>query len=1021
MLVNCPSCKTSVEVTFDRGAEDETLNAEDGTVVIDCPKCGEIEIPGNINETILAKDPEVFGNEKLAHFSLLRLLGQGGFGTVWLAEDSKLGRQVALKVPVSSDGNVKSLLHEAKTAARLKHPHIVSVYEVGLEEGQVYIASEFIDGMTLRDLLTTGKQKISRTVELLIAIAEALQHAHTHDVIHRDIKPANIIINKEGEPFVTDFGLAKKISADASISSEGQVLGTAKYMSPEQASGKTRETDHRTDIYALGVILFEMLTTHPPFRGNVRAILHQKIFDEAPSPGTLDPTIPKDLETICMKCLDRDPDKRYQQAQDFADELKRFQAGEPILARPISTVEKVWRWCRRRPGVATLLASLFLSLTCGLLGVSYFWIEAEASANISNRMFYRSQMKLALQYLALGDPIALKETLFPFEDGQSLADLKGFEWDYYDTRADIFQQIVSINEPVVDVAISGKGDLFAGCSASKELIVWDTKTGEEVNTLKLASGEFTTLSFSPNSDILATGSSDGELRLWNPRVTDHPILQDKHGPRVKLIRFSPDGKLLASGGKNGALRVRDSKTLELVSEIPIGMTELVDFRFSPDSTQIAIGTNNDIITIWKVDSRERLLRSPPIPLLSQIVFSEDSQSLIAGTDPGELVKLELESNQLKYLTASRLGIVGDIEFSKSPKRLLIARQTGHLFVYDPERFTETNRLSTHVLSFGTLDRSRNGKLIVTGSGDGTIKILKMDRLALPDVLWSDSHIRQVEVINQGEAIATLVGDKRVDIQQLNQVVPETVPLHSIGERLTSMSAQTDGQLLAIAGSEATVLIWDLVKHEVIAELDTESAGTTDVLFSKTGKYLAVINRSGKVWLYNSEKFETPYLDWKTEGLKVAAFCFHPEEDVFVTAFEDGQIEFFDLKQDGKRTRSLQTEKNPRAICFCNSGESLVIGTNSGRIHIWDSDEPRKFRTIKAHAARINDIVSFPDEKRFATASRDQQIKIWDLESADQITSLRGHQTQIFSLALTPDGSQLISAGLSGDIRIWRGK
>lgn len=1022
MIINCPSCKTPVEVNFESGADDETLNAGEGSSFIHCPRCGEVKIPGDIHETRIATNVEEMIEEKLAHFSLQRLLGQGGFGTVWLAEDLKLGRKVALKVPVASDGNIKSLLHEAKTAARLKHQHIVSVYEVGLEEDQVFIASEYIEGMTLRDLLSTGKQGYRKTVDLLIKIAEALQHAHENGVIHRDIKPANIMIDRQGNPYVTDFGLAKKISADASISSEGQVLGTAKYMSPEQASGKTRETDHRTDVYAIGVILFEMLTTHPPFRGNVRAILHQKIFEEAPSPKTLDPGIPKDLETICIKSLEKDADKRYQSAQEFADELKRFEAGEPIKARPISTVEKTWRWCRRRPGVATLLLSLFLSLSTGLAGVSYFWLRAEESAAISNNMFYRSQMKLALQYLSAGDPDALKTTLFPFDNGQSLASLRGFEWDYYDKRADIFDQIVSIDESVTDVAISGNGELFAGCSDNRELKVWKRNQSEPFRILKLPAGKFSSISFSSKDNNLVTGSTDGVIRLWKPISGTEPIAEAKHGPAIKKIRFSSDGKLIASAGVKGAVRIRNSQTLEIVAEIPIGQTEFIDFALSPNSQEIAIATDNDIITVWKIEGRQRLHRSAPMDGMTTILYQTDGKTVLAGRLNGQIVEWSLPENQLVSRSSINLGAVGDIEISPLNKRVYVARETGLFYVYDDQTYLESNRVSTHVLNFGTIDQTRSGKFIVAGSGDGSIKVMRMDELALPDVTWCDSHIRDVAVLPDGKRSIAIIGDKNIEVMDYNTLEKETLSLKlDESEKLISLSVQPQGNLVAIAGNSPVVRFWDVKRKKFNSPLPLETEeGVKEVQFSPDGKRLAVFYRPGHVWIYDTSNFEEPEASWEYHS-KISAVQFLDNSEQLIVALENGTIQIREVNQVGSIHDSVETTQVPQSLCYCPHTDAIVAGTNSGDLIIWEPFTSGQLKTIKGHVARINDLIAFPDGKRFASASRDRLIKIWDAESADQITSLNGHTSQIFALAMTGDGQSLLSTGLSGDFRIWRGR
>lgn len=1020
MLINCPKCQSPVE--FDTAAlgDDETANFVDGVSCIHCPKCGDVEYIVDVGETRIVSDPGSLAHEKLAHFTLLRLLGKGGFGSVWLADDDNLGRQVALKIPISKDGDYKSLLHEAKTAARLKHPNIVSVYEVGIEEGQIFIASEFIDGMTLRDMLSSGLPATQRTVEIVIPVADALQHAHDHEVVHRDIKPANIILNNEGQPFVTDFGLAKKISADASISSEGQVLGTAKYMSPEQATGKTRETDHRSDIYALGVVLFEMLTSHSPFRGNVRAIMHQKIFEDAPSPRTLDPSVPKDLETICLKCLEREPEKRYQNAIDVAEELARFQNGEPIQARPVSPVEKLWRWCRRRPYVAALAASLIFSLTFGLAGVSFFWLKAEKNANVANRLYYFSQMKLAVQFLAEGDHEALQQALAPFDDGKKLSKFKGFEWDYFDSKMDLFEQMVRIDGPVIDVAISAQGDLFAGCGSDKNVSVWKTENGELVQTLSIPAGKFWNISFSPANGNLATGSSDGKIRIWNPRSSDQPLLEMKHGAPVKVVRYSPDGKVLASAGIKGAVRLWNAKTLELIAEIPTGKFELKDFRFSPDGTHLAIATDNEFISIWEIENQVRIQRIGPTPLIEKFVYSDDGLTIAVGTYNGEIFWWSTESSEQLHFNFADDGSVGDLEFSNDPHRLLVVKQNGDLIAFDPESKRETNRFHSHSLSYGMIDRSKNGKTIVSGSGDGVIKVFRIDQLNLPDTLWEDKHIRQVEVLNSGQEVALLIGDERVEIASLNSLNSSKISVFE-GEEITSISAQRSGNLLAVAGDQDEVILWNLETNQIQKTINSDKPSPTDVLFSHDGQQLVIANRTGKIWIYDVDDLQSPKINWTSEQPKLTSICFRADDQELALAFESGQIEIRDLKQEGKLKHSLMVSSSPQALCYFGREHSLAVGTNSGRLHIWKRDQPDDFSVVTAHTARINTLVAFPDGQRFASGSRDQSVKIWDADSTQQITSLLGHHKQIFSLTISPDGNTLVSGGLLGDIRIWRGE
>lgn len=365
MHIRCPHCKIALEILDDNPIEE-----------LSCPSCGVSLQDSLAGDDTLTHDRQVI--RQIAHFQLLEFLGRGAFGEVWKARDTKLERIVALKIPRNGQFDEETFarfLREARAAAQIHHPNIVAVYEVGREGSTIYIASEFIDGISLKERLKIGRYGPQQAAELCGTLAAALDRAHQAGVVHRDLKPANVLIDGQGQPHVTDFGLAKREGVEITVTADGEILGTAAYMPPEQARGESHLADAQSDVYSLGVMLYEFIAGTLPFKGDVRSVLYQIQNVEPQSPSKLDRTVPRDIETICLKAMEKEPARRFATASAMAVELRRFVRGEPIESRPVGPLERVWRWSRRRPALAAS-GSIAAVAVCALIALlSWIWVE----------------------------------------------------------------------------------------------------------------------------------------------------------------------------------------------------------------------------------------------------------------------------------------------------------------------------------------------------------------------------------------------------------------------------------------------------------------------------------------------------------------------------------------------------------------------------------------------------------------------------------------------------------------------
>jgi eukaryotic-like serine/threonine-protein kinase len=997
----------------------EVVTVEHGPVPIICPSCGKtLRVEGDVTRTggALPSTVEYIPEPLPANFEryiVLKRIGGGGFGIVYLARDPQLDCPVAIKTPRPGPGTTKHALErferEGRSAARLRHPGIVSILNVGHDGRLPFLVCEYVEGQTLSDRVKEGPIPFREVARIVAEVAIAVNYAHTHGVIHRDIKPSNIMLCDDGKPRLMDFGLAKR-DVDLTITHPNAILGTPAYMSPEQARGgdDERVVNERSDVYSLGATLYNLLTRDIPFHGEPRAVLRQVIEDEPKNPRSLNAEIPPDLEVICQKAMRKESTGRYKSAGALAADLQRWLDGRPIEARPVTRIERSWRWCRRNPitaGLVGTIAALFVivafSATAMFAMERQHRITLEEALLENNRLLSKAYVERANRYM---DPIGPVDQYRP---------LQGLPWLYAALQIDD-------NDPT-------RRD------ASRLRLGAALRSMPSVETVWVHHGGIKVAAASANGEWLFTGGNDGSGHIW--KCSDDHVRRRVlvHPAAVTAAQFSPDGKLLVTGCWDGCARLWNTANCELLAG-PLrdakftpgtsAATPVISVRFSRDGHLFAT-CRLTAVQIWEAPTGRAVGQTVLLSALpSSVDFANGDALLVTPCFDSSILVWNIQTGKEKYRfrSASRtVPAVADV----SPDGTIIAgnatQETVVMWNSHSGKKLELSPL-VHGSTLKEVRFSRDGRFLATGTDDGTVYVWNRQDARL---VWKNRifahEVDGMHFANHSPRFAVEArdegGSRRISVLDTNtgSLIAEPIALPG-GMQPANWVGETDA--LATSSGDGTVRVWRTESTDPALLLPHKSDICCNAI-SDNRRLLATIDDKGLCCLVR------PPSDNSRSLPEITTFATNMTQPIATALSSDGTtLAVADLKSNiwifdlAKKERVVRVESSAPALkmAFTSDRQHLIVVSRKRHATAWNATSGARAQHQELDSNGDVRVAAVQDSVCAIVAAK--QIFVRDALNPTWAGLSLSHDQGVLACSVSPDRSLILSSCQDGIARVW---